>query len=331
MNYHDIKEKIDEWIYFPISLLFLIGNIVTIIFNILKLFQPVIIYILFVINIIQTVVIITFYILHRKNISVINLYEGLANETLSFAIKFILNQRNQIDNTKVEEANLYVEVVNVPQQINDIELKNERYDLKFIWTLKGKNTIKKDLDKVYIQIGCDNVVKFSSLNFNAFHCQDKTYKKCIGNVDTDCLCYPDCTNYKIKIDKNNLINKNNNIYILPLEFNEAIKDNEEFIIKAAYVWPKCYNALMDYIIIDPKNFSNDLSKFSLTIKNDKKIIKESSHVRLHWYSRAPLKGSKLTGIRTLSYNNEENVFKSGSINAENTKIYILELEGIADS
>jgi hypothetical protein len=326
MNYYNIKKGIDNWIYFPISLLLLIGNVATIVLNLLKIFQPIIIHIIFAINIIQLVVIITLYLLYKENKSIINLYEGLANETISFVIKFIVNQKSQINNTKVDEADLYIEVVNIPQQIDDVKLKTNRYDLKFIWTLKGKNTIKKDLDKVYFKFGCDNVVKFSSLNFNAFHCQDKTYKNCINNVDTDCS---NCNKYKINI--NNIINKTNNYFNLPLEFNKAIRDNEEFIIKVTYIWPKCYNALLDYIIIDPKNFSNDLGKFSLTIKNDKNIINESSYIRLHWYSRSPSKKSKLTGIETLSYNEEENVFKSGSIQAENTKIYILELKGIVDS
>jgi hypothetical protein len=132
----------------------------------------------------------------------------------------------------------------------------------------------------------------------------------------------------MNIDNISAINRKMKMFNLPLEFAEAIKSDDEFTVRAIYTWPKCYNALLDYLIIDTKSFSNILGKFSLTINIDNNIITKASHVRLFSCPRFPKEKTKLVGIKTLLPDEENKAFKSGIVKAEEDRIYIFELKTI---
>jgi hypothetical protein len=94
MSNSDLVDRINK-VLFPISLIFLIIDIIAVVLFILNIVSSNIIYFLIVIFIVQFVIVFLYHIAYKKIKSKINLYEGLAEETLPFAIEFLLNQKGR--------------------------------------------------------------------------------------------------------------------------------------------------------------------------------------------------------------------------------------------
>ena len=317
----DLKRRIDNLI-FPIVY---INDIVA--FGVLmkEIFAPSNIHIYVVCLIIQTIVTIILLVLCRKYRNELNIIENFADSKLSLflAIKMMLNLKSKINETHIEEAILVVEVKKPICHMSEFELLTERYDCRFIWNIRGENTIHKELDKIYFRLAADNTVKLSNINFRAKQYTSDELRMVsdtrwfLKNIEEDSL------GEFMEYDKNNVVNKGN-FYLLALEFNNALKEQEDFNIKVSYDWPKCFNPITDYLLIDPYNFSKDMKKFKVYIKIDDKIITRHTNARLKRILRKSWKKLDAEGIQKLKY--ELGYQKSDDVKCEKNKyIYYVEI------
>ncbi len=219
-----------------------------------------------------------------NNKKTLSLFESLGNEraSLFMVIKMILNKDHLTNEAQIDHAVLEVEVVNAKP---NSDVYRENYDMKFTWTLNGKNTTGKDLDKLYFRLAGDNTTNLNTINFKAIQIlEEHKYSH---------------TNHEMNYDKHASILKEN-FYILPLEFYKKLLPNEKFTLTVSYTWPKCYNALLDHLILAPFNFSKKpLDSFEVHVKIDDNIITKDAYVRLYRMIAQSTKLRTFEGIQTL--------------------------------
>ena len=318
-----LKDKLEKFIY-PISVLCLISDFIVLILNCLN-YIKFNLYACSIIIFVQFICITILFCMYKKMKSDMYLYETFANDrtSLFLAIKLMLNLKGNINKTRINKVELLIKIVNIPEQIGN--LLDERYDCLFVWELNGKNTTKSKLDKIFFRLAADNSVSLDSLHFTAIQCQDTGHRECLMDIQYDCMT-ENCSKHVMRYNRNDAILKNN-FYLLPLEFREALKQDENFRIKVMYTWPKCYNALVDYLIIDPYNFSAEMKEFEVLMKIDNKIITEATNARVCCILRNSSSKRKVLGIETLTLyeKNSERYLKSNPLKCDIKYIYFIEI------
>lgn len=320
---NNLKDKLEKFIY-PISILCLISDFIGLVLNCLN-YISFNLYIYTTIIFVQFICITILFIMYKKMKSDMYLYETFANDrtSLFLAIKLLLNLKGNINKTRINKVSLFVKIVNIPEQIGN--LLDERYDCQFVWELDGKNTTKSNLDKIFFRLAADNSVSLDSLHFTAIQCQDTSHRECMMDIEYDCIS-ENCSKHIMRYNRNDAIQKNN-FYLLPLEFREVLNQNDNFRIRAMYTWPKCYNALVDYLIIDPYNFSAEMDEFEVLMKIDNKIITETTNARVCCILRSSSSRRKVQGIETLTLyeKNGERYLKSNTLECDIKYIYFIEI------
>lgn len=259
----------------------------------------------------------------------INLYNTLMNERSSLfsAIKLILNQKGNVNITNINIAHLTFSLINLQENAKNDPLEH-RYDAAFYWDLKGTNTTKSTLDKLYFRLAGDNFTKLDSLKFKAYNCKCNTEEQCMSYTDYNFICdkKTECNEYKMIPDKNYLIEKDN-FFLVPLQFKKALYIDEDYHVKVYYQWKQCYNPLVDHLIFDAKNFSTDLKMFKTQIAIDGIVITRKTNVMLYSLSRNPSKMEKHTALGNLKLRriDGKEFWVSDNINVDKEKIYYVEI------
>lgn len=320
---NNMKDKFEQIIY-PISVLCLIADFVGLVLNCLN-YISFNVYMYTIVMTIQFVCITILFFMYKKIKSEMYLYETFANDRVSLflAIKMMLNLKGNVNRTRINKVSLLVKIVNMPEEIGN--LFEERYDCQFMWQLEGKNTTKNKLDKIFFRLAADNSVSLDSLQFVAVQCQNTDHRDCMTNVENDCT-EENCSKYVMRYNRNDAIQKSN-FYLLPLEFRETLNQDENFRVRAKYTWPKCYNALVDYLIIDPYNFSSEMKSFEVFMKIDNKIITEVTNARIYCILRNSFSKREIQGIETLTLyeSHNEKYLKSSVLECNIKYIYFIEI------
>ncbi|MBQ3044565.1 MAG: hypothetical protein IJD49_01300 [Clostridia bacterium] len=204
--------------------------------------------------------------------------------------------------------------------INEIKKKRHN-DLEVLWIHEGINISNENLDKIYQRIGGDSSTDFKHLKIEAFSCKENN--SCCENLKK---C--DLAINKLCADRNKMnvedVPKFSSatFHLLKMEFTTPISPNNEFKIKLKYCWPQCFNPTFDFLLIDPKNFAENIQKLNIIVRTDGQILTKNSVVSLN--SLNPKTNEHFVDGK-FEYDNDSQAFIFEKALSEQNKIYYVKI------
>ena len=226
----------------------------------------------------------------------IKVYEDLLDFHIPLygLVNYIAKKQNQFNDRNELLPQCRAKAFVLKMKISGEPLKNRNNDVCFTWYLTGNNTSDSEAGSIPFHIGGDASTKFDDINFAAYDCSLQNNTEALecqyGFPFWKCPEQSDCADERkmnINMGVDNLV-----YYQIKLQFINPIKENNDFRVKVQYTWPQCYNAICDFLLIDPNNFAKNSEEIGFIIEPDGIVIKKES-----------------TMIQTYSYNLKSNVQK----------------------